>query len=364
MKDERNYLSTREAARYLGLSARTLNRYRVLGRRTGVPPLRRPGALPARRPRRLGGGAPAGLDRRRRLGPRGGTVRSGSGPMRAPARTMPAAGRDRSGDALRIAAVAALAAAAVLTGTDAAIATTDTTFGTAKERVVEWVESKPGRGITEAVVISGMETIGELTGSESFDALIETPWETFEEQVVAAMAEGLALERPPAAGPIDVALACGVWEVAAARDDDGRLAVGAGSERRDRRTSLAGAGEAGRGRRGLAGRLRRGEGLLGGGGDPAGGHGGGRRRTQRQGRVLCPAGVAARRLRDADAGQRASAEGAPETSTGKSSRTAKAPLEGQALETIPIMEYVWERTNPERVNEELLRGRRVSGRTT
>ena len=50
---------------------------------------------------------------------------------------------------------------------------------TAKERVVEWVESKPGRGITEAVVISGMETIGELTGSESFDALIETPWETF-----------------------------------------------------------------------------------------------------------------------------------------------------------------------------------------
>ena len=29
---------------------------------------------------------------------------------------------------------------------------------------------------------------------------------------MAAMAEGLALERPPAAGPIDVALACGVWE--------------------------------------------------------------------------------------------------------------------------------------------------------
>ena len=56
--------------------------------------------------------------------------------------------------------------------------------------------------------------------------------------------------------------------VAAARDDDARLAVGAASERRDRRTSLAGAGGASRGRRGLAGRLRRGEGLLGGGGDP------------------------------------------------------------------------------------------------
>ena len=83
---------------------------------------------------------------------------------------------------------------------------------TAKERVVDWVESKPGRGITEAVVISGMEAIGELTGSESFDALIENPRETFEEKVAAAMAEALALERPLAAGPIDVALACGMWE--------------------------------------------------------------------------------------------------------------------------------------------------------
>ena len=31
MKYERNYLPTREAAHYLGLSARTLNRYRVSG---------------------------------------------------------------------------------------------------------------------------------------------------------------------------------------------------------------------------------------------------------------------------------------------------------------------------------------------
>ena len=31
MKDQRNYLPTREAAHYLGLSARTLNRYRVSG---------------------------------------------------------------------------------------------------------------------------------------------------------------------------------------------------------------------------------------------------------------------------------------------------------------------------------------------
>ena len=31
MKTERNYLSTREAAHYLGLAPRTLNRYRVSG---------------------------------------------------------------------------------------------------------------------------------------------------------------------------------------------------------------------------------------------------------------------------------------------------------------------------------------------
>ena len=37
--------------------------------------------------------------------------------------------------------------------------------------------------------------------------------------------------------------------------------------------------------------------------------------------------------------------------------TAKSVLDGRALETIPIMEYVWERTNSELVNEELLRGR-------
>ena len=36
--------------------------------------------------------------------------------------------------------------------------------------------------------------------------------------------------------------------------------------------------------------------------------------------------------------------------------TAKAVLEGCALETIPIMEYVWERTKRALAKEELLRG--------
>ena len=37
--------------------------------------------------------------------------------------------------------------------------------------------------------------------------------------------------------------------------------------------------------------------------------------------------------------------------------TAKAVLDGRALETIPIMEYVWKRTNSVLASEELLRGR-------
>ncbi|MDE0617227.1 MAG: hypothetical protein OXH87_06530, partial [Rhodospirillaceae bacterium] len=57
-----------------------------------------------------------------------------------------------------------------------------------EEPAVATVVTEPGRGIAQAIVISGMEAIGELTGSESFDALIETPWETFEEQVAVALA--------------------------------------------------------------------------------------------------------------------------------------------------------------------------------
>ena len=43
-----------------------------------------------------------------------------------------------------------------------------------EEPAVATVVTEPGRGIAQAIVISGMEAIGELTGSESFDALIET----------------------------------------------------------------------------------------------------------------------------------------------------------------------------------------------
>ncbi len=69
-----------------------------------------------------------------------------------------------------------------------------------EEPAVATVVIEAGQGVTQAIVISGMEAIGELTGGESFDTLIETPWETFEEQVAMVLVEGLAAERPPAAG--------------------------------------------------------------------------------------------------------------------------------------------------------------------
>ena len=81
------------------------------------------------------------------------------------------------------------------------------------EPAVAIVVTESGRGITQALVIPGMEAISGIAEPDGFDKMIETPWETFEEQVAAALAEGLALERPPPAGLVDVALACGMWEL-------------------------------------------------------------------------------------------------------------------------------------------------------
>ena len=58
-----------------------------------------------------------------------------------------------------------------------------------------------------------------------------------------------------------------------------------------------------------------------------------------------------------DAAQRACSEGAGKVDWKTFEGTAKAALDGRALETIPIMEYVWGRTNRVLANEELLRGR-------
>ena len=50
-------------------------------------------------------------------------------------------------------------------------------------------------------------------------------------------------------------------------------------------------------------------------------------------------------------------KGAGNVNWGSFAGTAKAVLDGRALETVPIMEYVWERTNRVLMYEELLQGR-------
>ena len=68
------------------------------------------------------------------------------------------------------------------------------------EPAVATVVTESGRGITQALMIPGMEAISEITEPEGFKKLIEIPWETFEEQAAAPLAEGLASEwRPPSA---------------------------------------------------------------------------------------------------------------------------------------------------------------------
>ena len=224
------------------------------------------------------------------------------------------------------------------------------------EPALATVVTELGRGIAEAVVIPGMEAIGELLGSETFDTMIETPWETFEEQVAVALAEGLALERPPPAGLIDVALSCGMRELrpramsaeewlseldpddeiaalpepvreeliggSAAWPDDYRVVKGWSAGTAILQDAMQESDEADGVKAGFFARmeLRREDWAL---------------RMLRTAHVL-------KGTRNVDW----------KTFTG----TAKAVLDGRAFETIPIMEYVWERTNRELANEEWQRG--------
>ena len=107
--------------------------------------------------------------------------------------------------------------------------------------------------------------------------------------------------------------------------------------------------------------MYRGEGLVGGDGGTAGSHGRSRRCRRGKIRVLRPAGAAAqprredwalRMLRSAHV-----LKGAGRVDWKTFAGTAKAVLDSWALETVPIMEYVWERTNRVLAKEELLRGR-------
>ena len=220
------------------------------------------------------------------------------------------------------------------------------------EPALATVVTELGRGIAEAVVVPGMEAITEFMETETFDTMIEIPRETFEEQVAVALAEGLALERPPPAGLIDVALSCGMRELrpramsagewlsdldpddgiaalprpvreelvggSAAWPDDYRVVKGWSAGAAVLRQAMEESGEADRLRARFFARLepRREDWAL---------------RMLRGAHVLKGAGTVDWKTHAA---------------------TAKALLDDQALETIPIMEHVWQRTNRELVNEE------------
>ena len=80
--------------------------------------------------------------------------------MRARANRIPASGADRSGDAIRTAAVATVALAALLAGADAALATTDTTFGSPLD-TVEGIVGGTGGQLAAALAV-GAALIGSV----------------------------------------------------------------------------------------------------------------------------------------------------------------------------------------------------------
>ena len=143
MTDERKYLTTGEAARYLGLSERTLKRYRVTG---DGPVFHRFGARVRYKREHLDAWAAA----RERIS----TVDPGSG-------SGPGDGSGgRPGAVLRCAAAAALGAAALLAGTDAALATSDTTFGGPLTTVTNIVSGTGGQ--LAAALAVGAALVGSV----------------------------------------------------------------------------------------------------------------------------------------------------------------------------------------------------------
>ena len=224
------------------------------------------------------------------------------------------------------------------------------------EPALATVVTELGRGIAEAVVIPGMEAIGEFLDSDVFDTMIEIPWETFEEQVAVALAEGLALKQTPAAGLVDVALACGMRELrpramtagdwlseldpndeiavlpapvreeltggSAAWPEDYRVVKGWSAGTAVLQEAREAADGADRAMAGFFARLE----------------------SRREDWAL-------RMLRSAHV-----LKGAGNVDWRTFAGTAKSVLEGRALETIPIMEHVWQRTNRDLAVEELRAG--------
>ena len=224
------------------------------------------------------------------------------------------------------------------------------------EPALATVVTELGRGIAEAAVVPGMEAIGEFTGSEVFDTMIEIPWETFEEQVAAALAEGLALERPPSAGLIDVALSCGMRELRphamSAREWLSELDPddGFGALPLPVREELVGGSAAWPDGYHVVKGWSAGTAIL----EDAMGEAGDADRVKAGFFARLEAwreDWAQRMLRGAHV-----LKGAGNVDWNTFAGTARALLDGQALETVPIMEHVWERTKRELEIEELQRG--------
>ena len=70
-----------------------------------------------------------------------------------------------------------------------------------------------GRGIGEAFIVSGVGPVASMPGQDGDGELLDIPRDAFAAGLAAAIAEGLASGRPPLAGLIDVARACGLLEL-------------------------------------------------------------------------------------------------------------------------------------------------------
>ena len=69
------------------------------------------------------------------------------------------------------------------------------------------------RGIGEAFIVSGAGALAAMPGRDGDAELLDVSRDVFEAGLSAAIAEGLASGRPPPAGLIDVASACGLLEL-------------------------------------------------------------------------------------------------------------------------------------------------------
>ena len=156
MSDGKKYLSTREAAKHLGLAPRTLDRYRITG---GGPVYHLFGT--AVRYLREDLDHWATTRRRRSTSDDGSGPRPGPAPApRKPAAAPEPAGADGGGETVRSLAVAGLALAAALAAPEMALATTDTTFGSPLD-TVEGIVGGTGGQLAAALAV-GAALVGSV----------------------------------------------------------------------------------------------------------------------------------------------------------------------------------------------------------